>query len=352
MRSILASIVVAGSLTAGLSAQNATLTAIHGIPGLSSSVDVFANNSKLFSFDFGDSKGPLSLKPGTYKLDIKLGNQVVLSASPKLAANTSYTAIAHLKEKTGIQLSFFVNDLSPVAKGKSRLAVRHTAMAPAVDVLVRTTATGPYAALIKNLANPKEAGADVAATKYWVALGAAGTNKVAFGPAQLTLSPDNYYAVYAIGELGKKSFRLVVQNIALPKQPALKGMVRGKSCGGAIAISTKAPMFDTKFMVSLTGATNNGIGILHMGTSDSDFGSNKLPLMLDSLGLKGCRLYQNTEIFYGVMMDSKGMTSSSFLIPSSIAPMFKEFHFQYSFVAPKANALGLALTDYASIERM
>lgn len=350
MRSLISSFLVAGALSTGLTAQNAALTAIHGIPDLGSPVDVYANNAKLFSFDYGQSKGPLSLKPGTYKLEIKLGSKTVLSASPTLMADTNYTAIAHLMEKGGIQLSFFRNDLSPLAKDTSRLVVRHTAQAPAVDVLVRTSATGPYAKLISNLANPKEGSADVPAMKYWAALAAAGNSSVAFGPAELTLSSNNFYAVYAIGELGKKSFQLFVQNIDLGPQPTLMAMVRGKSCGGSIAISTKAPEFDKNFMISVTGATSNGVGLLHMGTSDSMFGQIKLPLMLDSLGLSGCSLYQNTEIILGVMMDSKGSQMTTFQIPSSISSVFREFHFQYSYVAPKANTVGLALTDYASIE--
>ena len=84
-----------------IAAQNADLTVLHGVPGLSGPVDVLANGNQLFSFDFGDQEGPLSLAPGAYAIDVQLNGSSILSANVNLAADTDYSAIAHLDANLG-----------------------------------------------------------------------------------------------------------------------------------------------------------------------------------------------------------------------------------------------------------
>ena len=344
----LASILAVGTVTA----QNADVTVIHGIPGLPKAVEVFANNAKLFAFDYAQSKGPLSLKPGTYKIEVKLDGKTVLSASPTLEAGKNYTAIAHLKEKSGIQLSFYVNDASTLARGKSRLEVRHTAKAPTVDVWARRAWWFSRSVrLVNDLSNPNSAKAEVSSSTYYVWLTPGNSTRRAFGPVRLRLASQTWYGVYAIGELGKSSFRLFLQTIDLSGGSKLVGLVRGKPCGGKIGISTKSPAFDKAFDVTLSGGTKSGVGLFHIGNSDSRLGLLRLPLSLNFLGLTGCTLYQNTPIIRAVRIDAMGNAKSEIKLPSSVASSFREIHFQYSFIAPRSNRLGILLTDYASVER-
>ena len=72
---------VAGMLIAALPAQDATVTVLHGIPGLSAPVDVFANGTQLFSFSYGDQEGPLTLPPGSYALEVRQNGGTLLSLS-------------------------------------------------------------------------------------------------------------------------------------------------------------------------------------------------------------------------------------------------------------------------------
>ena len=51
-----------------------------------------------------------------------------------LKADKNYTAVANLNASGDPNLKLFTNNVKAVAKGTSRLTVRHTAAAPAVNV--------------------------------------------------------------------------------------------------------------------------------------------------------------------------------------------------------------------------
>ena len=74
-------------------------------------------------------------------------------ASFPVPATGDYTVVAHLDAAGKPTLTPFKNDVSAVAAGQGRLTVRHTAAAPAVDLVLG--ATRPFT----NLANGKEASA-------------------------------------------------------------------------------------------------------------------------------------------------------------------------------------------------
>lgn len=334
-----------------LAQTKAKVTVIHGVPGLSGPVDVSANGGKLFSFDFKEVRGPLELDPATYKLAVSLGGKTLLSLDAKIEGGKNYTVVAHLEADGSPTLAAFVNDDARPGRFKARVIVRHLAKAPAVDVLARRWWRNTR--LFENVANGQEGAAEVYAGTYEVSLNAAGTKTRAFGPARLDLEAGKIYAVHAVGELGTKSFGLVLQpvDVAGTSKPALKATVGGKACGGMIAISTKTPEFDEDFEVSLSGGTPNSFGFLHTGLSDSRLVLLRLPLSLELFGAKGCMLYQSTEWIRPVRLDAKGEASVTNRIPSSWGRWFKQVHYQYSFSAPGKNRLGLLLTDYASVEK-
>jgi hypothetical protein len=105
-------------------------------------------------------------------------------------------------------LTVFVNDVSPIDAGNARLVVRHTAAAPAVDVLADGTA------VFTDLANPDEASADVPAGDYSAAVAAAGTTDPVIGPTDLTLDSGTAYFVYAVGSLEDDTLNLLVQTVS------------------------------------------------------------------------------------------------------------------------------------------
>jgi len=213
MNRILCALAGALVLSTPAFAQNGSLTAIHGVPGLAGPVDVFANGNQLFSFDFGDQEGPLSLPAGPYNLDIQLNGTSILSGSANLAAGANVSVVAHLDGGGSPTLSIFANDISSLTLPSSRVIVRHTAAAPAVDVLVDQN--GVNVGTLATLSNGQEQQADLPPGMYDVSLNAAGTTTTAFGPVPVNLENGFAYAIFAVGDLNGGTFTLITQRIDL-----------------------------------------------------------------------------------------------------------------------------------------
>jgi hypothetical protein len=192
----------------------ATLSVIHGIPGLPLPVDVSVNGAYAFSFDFTDSVGPIDVDAGEYSLAVSLDGVDVLTATVGLEPNANYTAIAHLEEKGGIALSIFENDDSRLSPFESRVEVRHLAAAPAVNVelarLINSSLEEVVQARIKGLTNPNVAGPiEVPSGGYTASLFAEGVGDVPLGT--LLLESGVSYVIHAIGEY-PETFQLFIQS--------------------------------------------------------------------------------------------------------------------------------------------
>lgn len=206
----LAALVLSGSPADA--AGTASVSVVHGIPN--TPVNVFVNGkSTLADFKPGAVAGPLQLAPGTYKVTIFAASNTkgtgtpVISASASVTAGENVTLVAHLTAAGKPTLTPFVNDVSSIAAGKARLIVRHTAAAPGVDV----RANGAVA--FKDLTNPNQAMADLAAGSIKADVVLTGTSTVVLGPATLNLAAGTDTIVYAIGSASAKTLSLVVQTI-------------------------------------------------------------------------------------------------------------------------------------------
>jgi hypothetical protein len=210
--------------------EDAMLTAIHAIPGLPAPVDVYVNGSYLLSFDFNESAGPLPLPRGDYDIEIKLQGTTVLSRTVSPMPGKNYTIMAHLTfvdgESNGIALSLFQNNVEPLRNGRTRITVRHTADAPAVDLdlqRIYTSESGIAARQLfvgtQGLANddgkkPLSFGSiDLWGGQLIAVLYPAGSGQPAFDSGAVTFEPNMNYIVYAIGSLFDGSFTLFVQAI-------------------------------------------------------------------------------------------------------------------------------------------
>ena len=136
---------------AGL-AQAAKVTVVHGVPDLA--VDVYVNGDlTLEDFQFETVTDPLDLPAGEYQIEVRAAGEPAdsapaISGSATVADDTNASIVAHLDESGSPTLSVFVNDTATIQAGDARLTVRHTAAAPAVDVLADGSA------LFTDLANP------------------------------------------------------------------------------------------------------------------------------------------------------------------------------------------------------
>jgi hypothetical protein len=194
-------------------AGTSDVSILHAVPGLT--VDVYANGDKLLSdFTPGTLTDPVKLPEGTYDLAVFKagegpgGTPAIKADDVAVPSGANITVVAHLTADGTPVLTPFVNDTSRIAAGKTRLTVRHTAAAPAVDVRAGGTP------VFEGLVNPKEVKADLAAGKVSADVVLAGTDTVAIGPADLDLKEGTNTIVYAWGSAADSNLALAVQAIS------------------------------------------------------------------------------------------------------------------------------------------
>jgi len=213
----------------------------HGIPGQALGlednelpVDVLVNDAicLLWGFEFGEFAGPVELEAGEYNIKISLAEAVECSGDPVIEADVefeagvNYTVFAHLTadEEPKLTASVFENDVTPAVPGTTRLTVRHTAAAPAVDIkLYRGWERGRMVGLIPGLENPEQAGPlNIRPGAYEAVILAAGTDFEVFA-LEVELEPHLSYLVYAVGGLDTDTFTVLAQviplGITLPPRP-------------------------------------------------------------------------------------------------------------------------------------
>jgi Domain of unknown function (DUF4397) len=187
------------------------VSVVHGIPG--QPVDVYVNGKKtLDNFQPSAVAGPLSLPAGKYDIVIvkpgdPVSSPIIKVDQAAVPGDANISLVAHLTADGKPTLTPFVNDTKTLAPGKTRLVVRHTAAAPAVDV----RAGGQP--VFKNLTNPNEAKADLAAGTVSADVVLAGTSTVAIPAANLNLAEGTSTIVYAIGSAQDKTLGVVAQTI-------------------------------------------------------------------------------------------------------------------------------------------
>lgn len=197
---------------AAATADTAKLSVLHGVPDLV--VDVWVNGERtLDDFAPGDLAGPLDLPAGTYSVAITASDAADASAPAigpvdlPLMGGMNYTAVAHLDAAGAPTATLFTNDISQTAAGQGRLTVRHTAAAPAVDVLAGGSP------VITNLSNPAEQVLNLPAGTVSAAVAATGTTDPVIGPADVPVTEGTSTIVYAWGSLDAGNLQLAVQTI-------------------------------------------------------------------------------------------------------------------------------------------
>lgn len=195
--------------TAAGTAQAATVTVVHGIPGFRA--DVYVNGKRtLVGFEAGTMTNSLKLPAGRYRLAIReagaaASTKPALTGSVRLGADTSASVVGHLSAQGSPMLSVYTNDVSRPAAGRTRLTVRHTADAPPVDILVDGKP------LFQGIRPPAQRERELAAGTYTVSVALAGTDTNVWGPSQLMLKAGSSNVVYAIGSQDDGTLDQLVQ---------------------------------------------------------------------------------------------------------------------------------------------
>lgn len=214
---------------------SAMLSVLHGVPDLT--VDVYVNDElTLDDFEPGELAGPLELPAGTYTVAITASDAPDASQPAigpvelPLDAGGNYTAVAHLDAQGDPTATLYTNDVSGIAAGQGRLTVRHTAAAPAVDVL----AGGQP--VITNLSNPDEQTLELAPGTVAASVAATGTTEPVIGPADVTVSEGTLTIVYAWGSLDDDNLALAVQTVT-----GMQSAPEGVPAGAAGLVATNGP---------------------------------------------------------------------------------------------------------------
>ena len=190
---------------------DATVTVVHGVPGLT--VDVYVNGDPtLTDFAPGTVTDPLSLPAGDYDIavrpaDADPSSDPAISGSVSVPAGANASLVAHLDADGNPTLTPFVNDVSSLDAGKARVTVRHTAAAPAVDVRAGGTP------VVEGLTNPNSESLVVDAGTVSADVVLAGTDTVVLGPTDVTLAEGTSTIVYAYGSAEEETLSLAVQTI-------------------------------------------------------------------------------------------------------------------------------------------
>ena len=193
--------------------ETGTVYVVHGVPD--TPVDVYVDGQRaLDDFQPGTSQGPVDLPAGSHQVALFPADAADGSGSPLLSASADVPAggnvalAAHLDEGGNPKITPFVNDVSSVPAGQARLVVRHTAAAPAVDVL----AGGKP--VVKGLTNPIQEALEVPVGTVSAAVAAAGTTDPVIGPADLDLQEGTATFVHAIGKLDGGQLSLVTFTVS------------------------------------------------------------------------------------------------------------------------------------------
>ncbi len=231
---------------------------IHGIPGVV--VNVVVDGSPVIEdFAFGETQDLSSFAGQTL-----VGLQVTVAADDSVAidagdfavpATGNYTVIAHLNAAGAPTLGVFANDTSTIAAGEGRLVVRHTAEAPAVDIL----ANGSVA--FANVVNGAEGSADLAAGTITATVEPVGSDTVVIGPADLPIVEGSSLIVYAVGSVNSELSVLTETITGLGTAPAAVNTGTSPVSDGSGSTVTIALV-----AAALAGALVIGAGSLRLAT--------------------------------------------------------------------------------------
>jgi len=212
-RSVLAVLIVAATATLSLATMPGTQAAaaskkvyvVQGVPGIA--VDIAIDGKSVANAVAAKAVvGPLRLLPGRHRIAFDSPDWKVESMID--VDHASQDVVLHWPAELTAkpEVTVFANDVAPVAPGKGRVTIAHTAVVPPADIRVNTKV------LFSNIANGEFVSAVVPATTYSVAVVPAGQPGPALlGPVDLPIKAGVLTRVFAIGQPKNGSMDAVVQ---------------------------------------------------------------------------------------------------------------------------------------------
>jgi hypothetical protein len=217
-----------------------TITLLHGIPD--ATVDVAVDGDVVVPGFEPGATADLTAFAGQTLANVEVRaagtEDVVIGpvAEFPVPAEGNWTVLAHLDADGNPTITPFENNVAPAGDGQGRLTVRHTAAAPAVDVVlgearpVENAANGDSAEL--DLPAGEIAGAQIAPT---------GGDPIADVPT-VTVAAGKNLIVYAVGSLEGGSFTFYTQEVDL--EAAADAGDDGDGTPAPTAVNTGEPVSD------------------------------------------------------------------------------------------------------------
>jgi hypothetical protein len=205
----LAAIVIAPGAAGAQDA--ATITLLHGIPGATVDVAV-AGEVVIPGFEPGTTQD-LSAFAGQTLTDVEVRlagtEDVVIGpvAEFPVPASGNWTVVAHLDAEGTPTITPFENNVAPTADGQGRLTVRHTAAAPAVDLVVGD------ARPVENLSNPDSVELELPAGEIAGAQVAPTGGDPLLDVPTVNLQAGTNLIVYAVGSLADETITFYTQEL-------------------------------------------------------------------------------------------------------------------------------------------
>lgn len=225
MKRLLAGLAVLAAAAAPAAVSNAQdaadVTLLHGIPG--ATVDVAVDGEVVIpGFEPGATQDLSAFAGQTLtNLEVRAAGteDVVIGPVAEFAvpASGSWTVVAHLDADGGPTVTPFENNSAATADGEGRLTVRHTAAAPAVDLVVGD------ARPIEGAENGASADLELPAGEIAGAqLAPAGADPIVDVPT-VNLTAGTNLIVYAVGSLEDETFTFYTQEYEVGTEGAEDG---------------------------------------------------------------------------------------------------------------------------------
>lgn len=236
--------------------DGATITLLHGIPG--ATVDVAVEGEVVIpGFEPGATQD-LSAFAGQTLTNVEVRaagtEDVVIGPLAEFPVPDSgnWTVIAHLDAEGAPTITPFENNTATTADGQGRLTVRHTAAAPAVDLVVGD------ARPIENAANGASADLELPAGEIAGAqLAPTGGDPIVDVPT-VNLAAGTNLIVYAVGSLEGETFTFYTQEIEVGAEAAAGGEdgAEGEGDGtpAPTAVNTGSPIQDSTMLLLAAAA--------------------------------------------------------------------------------------------------
>lgn len=162
--------------------------------------------------------GPFSVAPGVHRVEFTgASGRLRLVTTVDVASGSSSDVVVHLPAAPGGApvVNSYKTPRAPIAPGKARVLIAHTATVAPADVQVDGQV------VFHDIANGEYATADLAAGSHTVALLPTGlTSHPILGPLQLDLTAGTVTMVYAVGNPRNSSMKVILHRATLASNGA------------------------------------------------------------------------------------------------------------------------------------